>query len=105
MSPSTKVWITVVVVLLLALIGGLWYMNSQPNSIPAPAPQPAQPAPTPTPVPQPEPIVPAQPANDAGMSAPTDTSNASLEQDLNTVDNQLNNLNVDVTNAATGTVQ
>lgn len=106
MSNSTKLWTVVGVVLLVVIVGWVWFTShSQPTPAPEPVqkPSPAQEQTAPQPMPAPQ-----QPANDAGMSAPSDTSDAALKQDLNSVDNQMNNLGTDVTNGdpnATTTVQ
>ena len=105
MLKSTTFWIIITVII---LGGGGWYLytNSPSDTTPVPTPPVAQTPPPAPPTPPPAPPTPQEPANDAGMSEKGNSSNAALEQDMNSVDIQINNLNADAASAnATETPQ
>lgn len=94
MSNTSKTWLGVIVVAVIVIVGWIWYANSSSNSY------------SPAPVSQNN-VVPNQPAANqvsvsTGTSAPGDSSNAALQQDMSAVDNQLNGINTDTSNATGG---
>ena len=80
---SAKVWW--IIIILIIIIGGIWWWNSS-QSATAVAPG-VSAATTQTPS--------TNPADQGLSTSPTDASNAALNQDLNSVDSQMNGLNTD----------
>ena len=79
MRGSAKVWW--IVIILIVIIGGVWWWNSQSATVIAPATE----------------NLPAATSDQGLSTSPSDSSNAALNQDLNSVDSQINGLNSDNT--------
>lgn len=85
---TRKTWVTIIVIIVIIIIGSVLYAtSSSKGSNPAQNQQSTNQA---------------SAAAGVNPSAPTDTSNAGLQQDMNAVDNQMNNLNTDTSNADQG---
>lgn len=83
MTNNVKAWVTIIVLVLAALFGWLWYSNMPENSSSN----------------SPSTVSSSDQNATTTMSATNDTSNTALEQDLNASNAQLNNLNSDTSNA------
>ena len=91
-----KIW-TIVIIAIVVIAGGwMWFANSSGSSNTAAVP------PVQNNVVQEQQTTNQPVSEPTGASASTDTSNAALEQDMNAVDNQINNINTDNSNAAAG---
>ena len=93
MSTSAKTWIAVAVVLVVVIIGWIWYGNSSGN-VPAQYEQ--------TPAADTSSSGSNSAASVTAMSSATNTSDAGLNQDLNSVDGQMTGLNSDTSSADQG---
>ncbi len=75
MSNTGKTWTTIIVIIVIVIIGWLWYKNSSS----APSTETSGPA-----------------------TSTSDSSDVALQQDLSSVDGQMNDLNGDEVNADQG---
>lgn len=98
MSNSAKTGIAIVVVIIIIAICWVWYSSSKSVSTPTSPVESVVPIASPS----------ASPAaqgpnlNGTGLSASTDTSNASLQSDATAIDQQMNGLNTDTSNVNAG---
>lgn len=82
MSTSIKTIIALIILIILAIVGWLWYGASSPTATPNEATSENQAY---------------VPANESLTTSASDASDAALEKDLNSVGSQLNSLNTDAT--------
>lgn len=90
MSSTGKTWAAIIIVAIIAIIGWVWYKGSSSNSLyQAPATTASD-------------TSSASTQESTSMSASSDTSDAALQQDLGSVDSQMNNLSSDQSAADQG---
>lgn len=96
MSTNAKTWITLVIVVVLLIIGLLiWGGNKSDDSMSGAQEDEVQTTQSSS----------TSQTGDTGLStSPSDSSNAALQQDLNSVDTQINNLNTDLSATTTQSV-
>lgn len=96
MSSATKTILALVALIIVVLAGWTWYELSQPS-----VPTAASTVPVTDNSVSAAPAQPAASAAPAGMSAPNDTSDAAINQDVTSLDAQLGGLNTDSSNLST----
>lgn len=105
MQSTLKVTIGVIVILIIG-VGLWWYMGGSPAGMGPAAPANSQNNPPSPDNGQPSmpgsSSMPASSANPGASAASTDNSDASLNQDLNTIDSQMKGLNSDTSNVDQG---
>ena len=96
MSSTTKTVISLVVLIVVILAGWTWYELSQPSQISLPeTSQTSSMAPI---TPTQEPLGSQPDAPVSGLAPASDASDAALDQDMTSVDAQINVLNSDAAN-------
>jgi len=91
MSSMTKTAIALIVLIVVILVGWLWYVNSSGGMPTAGQSAPITPIP---PTPNGQGATPI-----GGVTAPSDSSDAAIDQDMTSIGGQVNGLNADSANA------
>ncbi|GEM_PF-1970368 len=102
MSNAAKTGIAIVILIIVVVIGLIWYNSTKSNSSTAVVPNVVTPVASVKPIASPTPVSQGPNLIGTGLSAVTDDSNSSLQTDAAALDAQMKGLSTDLSNVDAG---